>query len=147
MKVLEQEVSDAPHEPPVPLWTARPETASRLRGWDQSALDWAKVRGYRDGENPARWRGHLDKLPPAKAKVQKVEHHAALPDAELPGFTAALRTGVGIRPGPCKFTILRLHAAVKCAAPDGARSTSVRKFGPSQRRAHEGRQRASCAAE
>jgi len=59
MKVLEQ-----PVEKDATLWTARPETASRLRGRMELILDWAKARGYRDGENPARWRGHLDKLLP-----------------------------------------------------------------------------------
>src|SRR5262245_44462577 len=60
-----------------PIWTRKPETASRVRGRMEAVLDWAKVRGYRTGENPARWRGHLDHLLPAKAKVRKVEHHAA----------------------------------------------------------------------
>ena len=81
-----------------PVWTAKPETASRLRQRIENILDWAKVRGYRDGENPARWRGHLDKLLPARAKVRQVEHHAALPYAELPAFLIELRTreGAGI---------------------------------------------------
>jgi Arm DNA-binding domain len=56
-----------------PIWTAKPETASRLRGRIEAGLDWAKARGYRQGENPARWRGHLDKLLPARSKVRKVE--------------------------------------------------------------------------
>jgi hypothetical protein len=47
-----------------PVWTSRAETASRVRGRIERILDWAKVRGYRDGENPARWRGHLDHLLP-----------------------------------------------------------------------------------
>src|SRR5262249_6767914 len=64
MKVLEQPIEGAT------LWTARPETASRLRGRLESVLDWAKARGYREGENPARWRGHLDKLLPAPGKVR-----------------------------------------------------------------------------
>ena len=81
MQVLEQEVRDAADKPATTLWTARPETASRLRGRIESILDWARARGYRDGENPARWRGHLDKLLPARTKVRKVEHHAALPYA------------------------------------------------------------------
>jgi Arm DNA-binding domain len=68
-----------------PIWTAKPETAGRVRGRLESILDFAKVRGYRDGENPARWRGHLDKLLPARPKVRAVEHHAALAYAELPG--------------------------------------------------------------
>ena len=62
MKVLEQEIRNAPKKPASSLWTEKPETASRLRGRVESILDWAKVRGYREGENPARWRGHLDKL-------------------------------------------------------------------------------------
>jgi Phage integrase central domain/Arm DNA-binding domain len=61
-----------------PIWTAKPETASRLRGRLESILDFAKVRGHRDGENPARWRGHLAKLLPARFKVRAIEHHPAL---------------------------------------------------------------------
>ena len=67
-----------------PIWKAKPETASRLRGRIEAVLDWATVRGYRKGENPARWRGHLDKLLPARSKVRKVEHHPALPYDESP---------------------------------------------------------------
>ena len=55
-----------------PIWTTKPETASRLRGRIESILDWAKVRGLRAGDNPARWRGHLDQLLPAPNKVRKV---------------------------------------------------------------------------
>ena len=73
-----------------PIWAAKPETASRLRGRIESVLDFAKVRGYRDGENPARWRGHLAKLLPARSKVRAVEHHAALPYSELPAFLTSL---------------------------------------------------------
>src|SRR5262249_38202116 len=106
MKVLEQEVCDAPDKPTASLWTVRPETASRLRGRMESILDWAKVRGHREGENPARWRGHLDKLLPARAKVRKVEHHAALPYTELPDFMTALRTHGGIAARALEFAIL-----------------------------------------
>ena len=74
-----------------PIWTAKPETASRLRGRIEIILNWARVRGYREGENPARWKGHLDHLLPAKSKVRRVQHHAAMPYAELPGFMDALR--------------------------------------------------------
>jgi hypothetical protein len=66
-----------------PIWQAKPETARRLRGWIEAVLDWATVRGYRKGENPARWRGHLDKLLPARSKVRKVKHHPALPYNEM----------------------------------------------------------------
>jgi hypothetical protein len=75
-----------------PIWTTKPETASRLRQRIENILDWAKVRGYRDGENPSRWRGHLDKLLPARGKVRQVEHHAALPYSKLPTFLIELRT-------------------------------------------------------
>jgi hypothetical protein len=62
-----------------PIWATKPEMASRVRGRIESILDWAKARGYREGENPARWRGHLNHLLPARSKVRKVLHHAALP--------------------------------------------------------------------
>ena len=74
-----------------PLWTKKPETATRLRGRIESILDWSRVHGYRTGENPARWKGHLDHLLPARNKVQKVEHHAALPYIEIGGFMTDLR--------------------------------------------------------
>ena len=89
-----------------PIWTAKPETAGRVRGRIESILDWAKVRGYRAGENPARWRGHLDKLLPARSKVRRVEHHAALPYAELPGFLVSLREQEGIAARALEFAIL-----------------------------------------
>lgn len=105
MKVLEQEVH-GPKKAAAPLWTARPETASRLRGRIEAILDWARVRGYREGENPARWRGHLDKLLPARGKVRKVEHHAALPYAELPAFMSELRQQDGVSARALEFAIL-----------------------------------------
>jgi integrase len=89
-----------------PIWTAKPETASRLRGRLESILDFAKARDYRDGENPARWRGHLDKLLPARSKVREVEHHAALPYAELSAFLVALREQEGIAARALEFLIL-----------------------------------------
>jgi hypothetical protein len=78
------------------IWKAKPETASRVRGRIEAILDWAKVQELRQGENPARWRGHLDHLLPPKAKVRRVKHHAALPYAELPDFVANLRTQEGV---------------------------------------------------
>jgi len=74
-----------------PIWTTKTITASRVRGRIESVLDWARVKGYRAGENPARWRGHLEQLLPATSRVHKVEHHVALPYKHLPAFTAALR--------------------------------------------------------
>jgi integrase len=89
-----------------PIWSDKPETASRLRGRIESILSWAQVRGYRLGDNPARWRGHLDHLLPAKAKVRKVEHHAALPYAEVGKFVNALGRQEGIAASALKFLIL-----------------------------------------
>jgi integrase len=88
------------------MWTAKAETASRLRGRLEAILDWAKVRGYRLGENPARWRGHLNKLLPARTKVKRVQHFEALPYAELPAFMARLRERDGIAARGLEFAIL-----------------------------------------
>lgn len=74
-----------------PIWLEKNETASRLRGRIEQVLDWAKVSGFRDGENPARWRGHLDKLLPKPSKVQKVEHHPALNYRQVPEFMQQLQ--------------------------------------------------------
>jgi integrase len=89
-----------------PLWSKKSETASRLRGRIEAVLDWATVRGYRHGNNPARWRGHLDKLLPARGKVSKVKHHAALPYRELPTFMAALERQDGVSARALEFLIL-----------------------------------------
>jgi integrase len=89
-----------------PIWTKKNETASRLRGRIESILDWATVRGYRNGDNPARWKGHLDTLLPAPGKVQKVEHHAALPYAEIGVFMVELRKREGMAARALEFVIL-----------------------------------------
>jgi integrase len=89
-----------------PIWRLKPETASRLRGRIEAVLDWATVREYRKGENPARWRGHLDKLLPARAKIQKVQHHPALPYSELADFMEVLRSQDGIAALALEFLIL-----------------------------------------
>lgn len=89
-----------------PLWTKKPETAARVRGRIEAILDWARAHGYRAGENPARWRGHLDKLLPARSRVQQVKHHAAMPFVELPGFMRALPARDGVAPRALEFLIL-----------------------------------------
>lgn len=89
-----------------PIWSEKAETASRLRGRIESVLDWATARGYRRGENPARWRGHLEKLLPARSKVKTVEHHAALPYQELPTFMRALADQGGVGARALEFAIL-----------------------------------------
>ncbi|VWB81322.1 phage integrase [Burkholderia lata] len=89
-----------------PIWTTKSETAGRLRGRIESVLDWATVRGYRSGENPARLKGHLDTLLPRLSRVRKVKHHPALPYAELPAFMEALRSEEGIAARALEFLIL-----------------------------------------
>ena len=89
-----------------PIWHKVPETASRLRGRIERILAWATVRELRQGENPARWRGHLKEMLPAKSKLQKVQHHKAIPYTELPEFMGRLRSREGISARVLEFTIL-----------------------------------------
>jgi integrase len=88
------------------IWTEKPVTAGRVRGRIESVLDWAATRGYRQGENPARWKGHLENLLPKKSKVRRVERHAALPYSEIGDFMAALRRQSGVGARALEFTIL-----------------------------------------
>ncbi|MFM0638032.1 integrase arm-type DNA-binding domain-containing protein [Paraburkholderia metrosideri] len=69
-----------------PIWSTKPETASRVRGRIESILDAAKALGKRSGENPARWRGHLDNILPKRNRARKVKHHPALPYAQMHTF-------------------------------------------------------------
>ena len=105
-----------------PIWTEKPETASRLRQRIEKILDYAKVRGYRDGENPARWRGRLDKILPATSKIRKVEHHAALPYAALPTFLKDLREQEGTAARAFQFAIL---TAARTGEVIGARWSEI----------------------
>jgi integrase len=89
-----------------PIWTTKPETASRVRGRIESVLDWATARGYRQGENPARWRGHLENLLPKKAKIRQVAHLAAVPYQEISTFMAELRRQEGVVARALEFAIL-----------------------------------------
>ncbi|MGB7280525.1 MAG: integrase arm-type DNA-binding domain-containing protein [Pseudolabrys sp.] len=89
-----------------PIWTTKPETAARLRGRIESVLNWAKARGYRSGENPALWKGHLSNLLPAHSKIAKVKHHAALPYDQTSHFMDTLRRQDGIAPLALEFAIL-----------------------------------------
>jgi integrase len=89
-----------------PIWKKIPETASRLRGRIESVLGFATVSGFRAGDNPARWRGHLAEVLPAKGKVRKVEHFAALPYAALPALMAELRGRDSISARALEFTVL-----------------------------------------
>jgi integrase len=89
-----------------PIWSTKPETASRVRGRIESVISAAKARGEFKGENPATWKGHLDNLLPKTSKVRKVENHAALPYADLPAFMMDLRTREGIAAAAMQFLIL-----------------------------------------
>ena len=73
-----------------PIWEAKPETAARVRGRIERVLSWAKVHGYRGGDNPAAWRGNLDHILPKKSRIAAVEHLDALPYAQIPAFMAEL---------------------------------------------------------
>jgi integrase len=89
-----------------PIWSKKPETASRVRGRIEAVLDAATVRGFRHGVNPAQWKGNLAHILPPRARVRKVAHHAALPFDEMPTFLAALRSRQGMAARALEFTAL-----------------------------------------
>jgi integrase len=89
-----------------PIWIEKPETASRVRGRIEAVLDAATVRGFRQGPNPALWKGNLAHVLPAGSRVRKVQHHAALPFDEMPAFLAALRNRPGMAARALEFAAL-----------------------------------------
>jgi len=89
-----------------PIWTSKPETASRVRGRIESILAWATVRGYRSGQNPAQLKHHLDHLLPSHKKVKKIEHHAALAYDKVPAFMRSLENQDGFVAMALRFAIL-----------------------------------------
>ncbi len=89
-----------------PIWSEKPETATRLRGRIESILDWAKVRGYRSGENPARWKGHLNQLLPVLSKKDRVTHHKAMPFPEVGAFISTVRELAAVSARCLEFTVL-----------------------------------------
>ncbi|MCF3947801.1 integrase arm-type DNA-binding domain-containing protein [Acidiphilium sp. AL] len=104
------------------LWTEKPETASRVRGRIESVLDYAKAQGWRSGENPAAWKGNLDHLLPARAKVARVQHHAAVPYAELPAVLAKLAEAQSMSALALQFVIL---TAARSGEARGARWNEI----------------------
>jgi integrase len=88
-----------------PIWQAKPETAQRLRSRIERVLDAARVEGHRDGENPARWKGHLALALPKPAKLSR-GHHPAMPHDEVAAFVASLRGRMGVAPIALEFVIL-----------------------------------------
>jgi integrase len=89
-----------------PIWSSKTETANRVRGRIECVLDWAKAHGHRSGDNPARWRGHLDKILPRPTKVAPVRHHAALAYQDVPSLLAKLRPLSGAAARALEFLIL-----------------------------------------
>jgi len=89
-----------------PIWLVKTETADRVRGRIEKVLDYAAVRGYRSGENPARWRGHLEHVLAPRSKVQRTKHHPALPYADLPAFLMRLGDLAGVAAKALEFAIL-----------------------------------------
>jgi integrase len=114
LKVLEQKHADYPDSS---LWEAIPETASRLRGRIEQVLDWAKVRNYRDGENPARWEGHLEHSLLARSEIQRVKHQPALHRDDVPDFIRALWERSN---GQSSVSALALEFTILTAARTGA---------------------------
>lgn len=104
-----------------PLWQSRPETASRLRGRIERVLDAARAKGHRTGENPARWRGHLDHLLPARQKLTR-GHHAALAYDDMPAFMASLRQREAVAALALEFLIL---TAARTGEVIGARWSEI----------------------
>jgi integrase len=107
-----------------PMWLIKPETASRLRGRMERILDFAKTRGWRAGENPAAWKGHLALTLPARSKVRKVEHHAALPWPEIGDFMLALQDQQGVGARALQFAIL---TAARSGEVRGARWSEINR--------------------
>jgi integrase len=115
---------DLPHVLKIlePIWRTKTETAKRLRGRLEVILDWARVRRYRTGENPARWRGHLETLLASPGKVAKVEHHEAVSIDELPAFLQVLREKPGLGSRALEFLIL---TAARSGEVRGARWSEI----------------------
>ena len=89
-----------------PIWSRKPETASRVRQRIEAVLDYAAAKGLRDGMNPARWRGHLQNLLPKPSSVRAVQHHPALDWRELPEFMHELGGANGVSARALEFLIL-----------------------------------------
>ncbi|MGH1399015.1 MAG: tyrosine-type recombinase/integrase [Alphaproteobacteria bacterium] len=89
-----------------PIWSKKPETANRVRQRIEAVIDYASALGIRSGDNPARWRGHLDHLLPKPKKVRAVKHHPALPHAQIADFMTDLAKREGVAARALAFTIL-----------------------------------------
>ena len=116
IKILEQDYKGKT------FWNGAPETASRVRNRIESVLDWAAVRGYRTGDNPARWKGYLDQVLPGKRQLARTEHHAAMAYGDVPAFMAELSTRNSVAAAALRFLIL---TAARTAEVTGARWSEI----------------------
>jgi integrase len=105
-----------------PILATKPETAARVRGRIEAVLDYARTHRWRDGENPARWRGHLENVLPKRSKVRKIEHHAALPWREIASFMTDLGKQEGVAALALRFAIL---TAARTGEVIGARWSEI----------------------
>jgi integrase len=105
-----------------PIWSEKPETASRVRGRIEAVLDYAKVHGWRTSENPARWKGHLENVLPKRSKVRAVVHHAALPWRQIAAFMGLLAEQEGVAALALRFAIL---TAARTGEVIGARWSEI----------------------
>jgi integrase len=96
-----------------PIWFERTETATRLRGRIERVLTWAAILGYREGDNPARWKGYLQELLPSPAKVRRVIHHPSMPYRNIAAFFGKLMTRKGDASCALAFTILTACRSVE----------------------------------
>lgn len=117
-----------------PIWLSKPETASRLRGRIDKVLNAAQAKGERMGDNPARWRGHVDHLLPKQPKLAR-GHHVALSYRDVPAFMGKLREREGIAAFAFEFASLSLLALVKCLGHAGQRWIWKRRSGRYRRSA------------
>jgi integrase len=105
-----------------PIWSEKTETANRVRGRIETILDWARARGYRTGDNPARWRSHLDQILPRKSRIAPTKHRPALPYTNIPGFMRGLRARQGASARALEFLIL---TAARTGEVIGARAREI----------------------
>ena len=126
LKILEQKKKDFKN---TRFWNARPETANRVRNRIENILDWATAREYRRGENPARWRGHLENLLPNRSKLAQVSHHAALPYDQIGDFIRNLKKLDGIGSAAFELLILTASRTGGFLVPVGASLILRKRFG------------------
>ena len=128
-----------------PIWSSKTETASRVRGRIESDSGLGQGPWISPGDNPARWKGHLENLFPARSKVQKVEHHAALPYAKMGAFMATLKAQEGNGALALQFTILTAARTGELIGARWRRNRSGRGRMDNSRHAHEGGARTPCS--